>query len=93
MVSKQRLMHSAPSPYNDRWTGDGVTGPEESVRRRDEDDTQPVIMPCPVCNDPMRLVSVERSVAGMSLSMERHTIKCFVCDFAMVRVFDCENAS
>jgi uncharacterized protein with PIN domain len=63
------------------------------MRHSDEDDTQPVIMPCHVCNDPMRLVSVERSAAGMPTSMERDTIKCFVCDFAMVRVFDCENAA
>jgi hypothetical protein len=37
-------------------------------------------------------VSVGRSVAGMPTGMERHTIKCFVCGFAMVRVFACENA-
>jgi uncharacterized protein with PIN domain len=51
------------------------------MRRRDEDDAQSVVMPCPVCNGPMRLASVERSVAGMPTGMERHTIKCFVCGF------------
>ena len=62
------------------------------MRCRDEDDAQSVVMPCPVCSSPMRLARIERSVAGMPSDMERHTIKCFVCDFAMVRVFACENA-
>ena len=62
------------------------------MRRRDEDDARPVVMPCPVCSGPMRLVGVERSVAAVPTGMERHTIKCFVCGFAMVRVFACENA-
>jgi hypothetical protein len=39
----------------------------------------------------MRLVSVERSVVGIPTDMERHTIKCFVCGFAMVRVSGLEE--
>jgi hypothetical protein len=62
------------------------------MRRYDEDDAHSVVMPCPMCNGPMRLVSVERSVAGMPADMERHMIKCNVCGFAMVRVFACETA-
>jgi uncharacterized protein with PIN domain len=61
------------------------------MRRHDEDDAQSILMRCAVCNGPMRLVSVERSVVGIPTDMERHTIKCFVCGFAMVRVSGLEE--
>ena len=59
------------------------------MRRRDDDDGS-VVMPCPVCSSPMRLVNIERSISGMP-GMERLTIQCFVCEFSMVRVVADEN--
>ena len=60
---------------------------EVSMRCRNEDDARAVVMRCPVCDGVMRLVNVERSIVALPSDMERHTIQCFVCDFAMSRVF------